>query len=187
MCQTTFEISITAIILIDHYQVNWVGKSLFFWKAKSWDCFLTHWLPMKSILSLIDRDNLTIPIQIQLHQKHKNVSLFFLAFLKYSWNFEHFGEKDYAHRFVFPKLRTTNAWSDKRLKSLVSDNHWTSNTGNVPNQCWNLHHIILIIFTHHFQVNLVGKSLCFWDTKSWDCLLTHWLPMKRILFLIETI
>ena len=136
---------------------------------------------------VLNRDNLTIPIQIQLHQKHKNVSQFFLAFLKSSWNFEHFGEKDYAHRFVFPKLRTTNAWSDKRLKSLVSDNHWTSNTGNVPNQCWNLHHIILIIFTHHFQVNLVGKSLCFWDTKSWDCLLTHWLPMKRILFLIETI
>ena len=34
---------------------------------------------------------------------------------------------------------------------------------------------------------LVLKSLSFSHAKSWDCLLTHWLQMKCILFVIETI
>ena len=40
----------TFIIFIDHCQGSWVGKNLSYWHAKSWDCLLTHWLQMESIL-----------------------------------------------------------------------------------------------------------------------------------------
>ena len=48
---------------------------------------------------VLNRDNLMIPIQIQWSQKHKRFSQFFTAFLKSSWNFEHFDTKDNPHRF----------------------------------------------------------------------------------------
>ena len=44
--------------------------------------------------SLVNRDNLTQPIEILLSQKKKTFSQFSSAFLKASLNFEHFGKKD---------------------------------------------------------------------------------------------
>ena len=44
--------------------------------------------------SLLNRDNLTQPIRTPLSQKHKAFSKFFLAFSKYTLNFEHFEKKD---------------------------------------------------------------------------------------------
>ena len=41
------------IIFIGHCQGNCVRKSLSYWHAKSWDCFLAHCLQMKSILFFI--------------------------------------------------------------------------------------------------------------------------------------
>ena len=89
--------------------------------------------------------------------------------------------------FVVPKLRTPKTWLEKSLKITVSDDPSTSNMVNVPKHCSNLHHSIFIIFIDYCEVNWVGKRLSYWHAKSWDCLLTHWLPMKSILFLIETI
>ena len=43
--------------------------------------------------SLLNRDNLTQPIQMQLSRKQKTFSEFFSPFLKSSWNFEHFQTK----------------------------------------------------------------------------------------------
>ena len=43
----------TFIIFTGHCQENFVGKSLSYWHGKSWDCFLTHCTPMKSILLII--------------------------------------------------------------------------------------------------------------------------------------
>ena len=63
----------------------------------------------------------------------------------------------------------------------------TSNMLNVPWHCWNLHYSTFIRFIDHYQVNWVWKWFSYWHDKSWDCLLTHWLPMKSMLFLIETI
>ena len=48
---------------------------------------------------LLKRDNLTIPIQMQLSQKQKTFSQFFAAFLKSTLNFKHFESKDDPHRF----------------------------------------------------------------------------------------
>ena len=89
--------------------------------------------------------------------------------------------------FIFPELRTPNTWLDKCVKSPVSEDPSRRNMVNVLNHCLNLHRITLIIFIEHCLFNWVGKSFSYSHAKSWDCFLTHWLPMKRILFLIETI
>ena len=47
--------------------------------------------------SLLNRDNLTQPIQMQLSGKQKTFSEFFSAFLKSSLNFEHFLKKGDPH------------------------------------------------------------------------------------------
>ena len=47
--------------------------------------------------SLLNRDNLTQPIQILLYQKRNTFSEYFSAFLKSTLNFEHFEKKDDPH------------------------------------------------------------------------------------------
>ena len=47
--------------------------------------------------SLPNRDNLMQPIHMQLSQKLKTFSQFFLAFSKSRLNFEHFQKKEDAH------------------------------------------------------------------------------------------
>ena len=46
---------------------------------------------------LLNRDNLTQPIQIQLSQKQKTFCEFFFAFLKSILNFKHLPKKDDRH------------------------------------------------------------------------------------------
>ena len=46
---------------------------------------------------LLNRDNLTQPIQIQLSQKQKTFSEFYFAFLKPILNLKHFPKKDDPH------------------------------------------------------------------------------------------
>ena len=55
---------------------------------------------------VLNRDNLTIPIQMQLSQKQKTFSEFFAAFLKSYLNFERFETKMTFIAFVFSKLQT---------------------------------------------------------------------------------
>ena len=47
--------------------------------------------------SLLNRRNLTQPIQVLLSDKVKSFSQFFFAFLKFTLNFEHFQKKDDPH------------------------------------------------------------------------------------------
>ena len=54
--------------------------------------------------SLLNRDNLTQPIQMQLSRKQKTFSEFFAAFLKSSLNFEHFQKKDDSHSWGLSKF-----------------------------------------------------------------------------------
>ena len=48
---------------------------------------------------VLNRNNLTIPIQMQLSEKKKTFYQFFAAFLKSRLNFKHFGKKDDRHSF----------------------------------------------------------------------------------------
>ena len=148
---------------------------------------LVNTLAANEMYPLPITDNLTIPIQMILSRKQKLFSQFFTAFLKWSLNFTHFEKKMTLIAFVFPRLRTPKTWLGKYLTSLISEDPSTSNIVNVPKHCWNVHQCTFIIFIDHCQVNWVGKSLSYWHSKSWDCFLIHWLPLKSILFLIETI
>ena len=56
--------------------------------------------------SLLNRDKLTQPIRTQLSQKHTAFSEFFLAFWKYTLNFEHFQKIVTLIAYLFSKLRT---------------------------------------------------------------------------------
>ena len=124
---------------------------------------------------------------MQLSEKQKNFSRFFAAFLKSRLSFEHFEIKDHPHSFCISEIRTLKTCLDKCRKRLVSEDPSTSNMVNVPKHCWNVHYSTLMIFIVHCLGNWVGKSLSYWHAKSWDWLLTHWLPMKSILFFIGTI
>ena len=48
---------------------------------------------------ILNTDKLTIPIQIQLSQKHKIFCHYFTGFLKSRLNFDHFDKKYDPHRF----------------------------------------------------------------------------------------
>ena len=52
---------------------------------------------------VLNKDNLTIPTEMQLSEKQKMSSQFFAAFLKSTWNFKHFLKKDDSHRVCFFK------------------------------------------------------------------------------------
>ena len=136
---------------------------------------------------VLHRDKLLIPIHMQLSQKQKKFSQFFSAFLKSRLNFEYFEKKKTLITFVFPALGSLKMWLNKCLKIPASQDRLTSNIINVPKHSWDPYHRPFIIFINHCQGNWFGKSLSYWHAKSWDCLLTHWLPMKSILFFIGTI
>ena len=53
---------------------------------------------------VLNRDNLTIPIQTQLSQKQKTFSQFFAAFLKFRLNFEYFETKYAPLRFCVSQI-----------------------------------------------------------------------------------
>ena len=135
----------------------------------------------------LNRDNSMITIHMKLSQKQNTFSELFAAFLKSSLNFKHFEKKMTLIAFVFWKLSTPKTWLRKCLKSPISENPLKSNMADLNNHCWNLHHSIFILFIEYWGVSWVRKTLSYWHEKSWDWLLTHWLPMKSILYLIEII
>ena len=53
---------------------------------------------------VLNRDNLTIPIQMQFCKKQKKFSLFISAFLKLRPNFEHFEKKDDPQSFCISEI-----------------------------------------------------------------------------------
>ena len=137
---------------------------------------------------VLNRDNLTIQIQMQLSQKQKSFSEFVAIVSKSRLNFEHFEKRKMAlTAFVVQILRTLKTWLGKCLKSPITEEPPRTNVVNVPKHCWNLHHSIFIRFTDYCRVMWVGKNLCYWHGKSWDSFLTHCLPMKSILFFKGTI
>ena len=53
---------------------------------------------------VLNKDNLRIPIQMQLSEDQKNFSQFLAAFLKSILNFEHFESKHDRHSFCLPEI-----------------------------------------------------------------------------------
>ena len=80
-----------------------------------------------------------------------------------------------------------NTWLDKCLKSPISEDASTSNMGNGPKHCWRLDYSTFTIFIDPCESNLGLKSVSERYPKSYDCFLTHSLPIINILFLREAI
>ena len=92
---------------------------------------------------VLNRENLMIPIRMQLSKQQKTFS----EFLKSILNFEHFEKEDDPQRFCLLGIRESKKVVRKMSKK------------------------------YRFK----GQA------KIWHCLLTHWMPMRAILFLRETI
>ena len=77
-------------------QLSWKKSLLFTCQIL---VLLVNTLAANEKYPVLNRDNLTIPIQMQLSQKQKTFSEFFAAFLKFTVNFEYFEKTDDPHRF----------------------------------------------------------------------------------------
>ena len=92
------------------YHIDWSQPSQLSWKKS----FLLAWEILGLLVNtsaadekypVLNRDNLTILIQMQLSQKQKIFLNFFAALLKSSLNFKYFEKEDDVDRFLFLKLR----------------------------------------------------------------------------------
>ena len=122
------------------YHIHWSWRSqmsgkkslLLRWKTLE---LLVNTLAANEKYPVLNREYLTIPIQMELSQKQKTFSEFFAAFLKSYWNFERFEEKKMSFiAFVFSKLQTLKTWLDKCLKSPVLEDLFANNMVNVPEE-----------------------------------------------------
>ena len=72
---------------------------------------------------LLNRDNLTQQIQMQLSEKQKSFSEFFFGVLKSILDFKHLSKKDDLEAEIFPEITARRIWLHKCLKSRVSEDH----------------------------------------------------------------
>ena len=100
------------------YQIHWSlpsqlnrKKSFFLtWKTL---VLLLNTLAADEKYPVLNRDNLAIPIQMQLSQKQKTFWKFFAAFLKFCLNFKDLETNMTLIDFLFSKLRTPETLLDK--------------------------------------------------------------------------
>ena len=86
------------------YHINRSRRRKLSWKkSPSLKCkifgLLVNTLTANEKYPVLNRDNLTIPTQMQLSEKQKIFSEFLAAFLKSRISFGHFEKKDYPHSF----------------------------------------------------------------------------------------
>ena len=109
--------------------------------------------------SLPKRDNLMQPIRLELSQKLKTFSEFFLPFSKSSLNFEHFQKKTTLIAYLFVRLRPAKNVFIYMCKSPASDYSSKRNVVNGSQLCLNLSESACGIFIAQRKGNLVAKSL----------------------------
>ena len=92
-----------------HYHIYWsLWRQLTCKKSLLVICKISRLFPntlsADGKYSLLNRDNLTQPIQMQLSRKQKTFSGFFPAFSKSSLNFEYFFKKDDPHSWCISEI-----------------------------------------------------------------------------------
>ena len=108
------------------------------WRQLGWKkCLLVIWkilglfvkiLNADHKYSLLYRENLKKPIQMQLSQKQKFIFQFVSAFLKSRLTFEHFQKKWWpSWQLYLRNCRLQKTWLNKSLKSPISEDRSTSN------------------------------------------------------------
>ena len=148
------------------YRIHWsLGKKLSWKKSLLLTCqvlgLLVNTLSTDEKHLVFHRDNLTIPIKMQLSQKQKVFLNFLLLFWSLAENLHVLKKKMALIAFVFPKIRISKTRLDKCLKSPVSEDVSTSYMVKAPKYRWNLHHSTFIIYIDHWKVNCVGKYLSY--------------------------
>ena len=108
---------------------------------------------------LLNREDLTQPIWMQLSQKEKKIDNFFLHFWNLNWILNISQRKMTFIADVFPKLGLPKTWLGKCLKSPVSRDPLTSNMGNGPKHSLNPEESTFTIFIDHCKSNWVESSL----------------------------
>ena len=86
------------------YHIYWSLPSKLSWKKSLFlICqilgLLVNTLPADEKYLVLNRDNLTIAIEMLLSQKQKSFAQFFAVFLKFRMNFQYFEKNDDPHRF----------------------------------------------------------------------------------------
>ena len=100
--------------------------------------------------SLLNRANLTQPIQMHVSRKQKTSSQFFAALLKCKLNFEHFQKKRWApYLTYFRNYGPRKTSLDQCRKSPVPRDPSESNMVNLPKHCWNIQDSSFTIFIDH--------------------------------------
>ena len=145
------------------YHIHWSLPSQLSWKKSLLlTCqilgLLVNTLAADEKYPVLNRDNLTIPIQMQLSLTQNTFFYFWLQFWNVDWILNILKQKMTLRDFVFPNLRTRKTKSDKFLKSVVWEDPSRSNMENVPKDCRSLCHSTFITFIDHCPVNWVGKS-----------------------------
>ena len=110
---------------------------------------------------LVNRDNLTQPIHMQVSRKEKTFSQFFAAFLKSRLNFENFQKKEGLSKLMyFGNYRPRKTWLDQCLESPFSTDPSKSKMVNAPKHYWNVKHSSFTIFFDNCEANWLARSLC---------------------------
>ena len=110
--------------------------------------------------SLLNRNNLTQPIQILLSQKQKTFYEFFWAFLKSTLNFDHFQQKDDPYSRRISQITVSKKeWLDKCLEYHASEYPSTNNMINGHKHSCNSDDATFTIFVDPCENSSVGKSL----------------------------
>ena len=148
-----------------HHIYWWLWRQLTFKKSLLVICKISRLFPntlsADGKYSLLNRDNLTEPIQMQVSRKEKTFSQFFSSFLKSNLNFEHIRKKEMTLiADVFRNYGPRKTWLDQCLKSLVSRDPSESNIVTAPKHCWNLHGSTVTIFIDRCEGYCLTKSLC---------------------------
>ena len=91
------------------YHIHWsLARKLCSKKSLLLTCqilgLLVNTLAADEKYPVLNRDNLTIPIQMQLSQKQKTFSQIFPAFLEFRSNFEYFEKKYDPHSFCISEI-----------------------------------------------------------------------------------
>ena len=138
------------------YYIHWSVASQLTWKKSLLlTCkilgLLFNTLATDEKYALLQKDNLTIPIQMQLSQKLRSFSQFFAAFLKYRLNFNKFQTKYDPQIFCLSEIRASENVVRKMSKKSRFRGPFGNNMLNVPKHCWNQHQSTFIIFNDQFK------------------------------------
>ena len=110
--------------------------------------------------SLLNRDNLTQPFQMQLSPKTRSFFSTFIYISEICVKFWIFSKKRWPSWLMyFRNYGLQKTWLDIAIKSPVSAYPFTSNMVNRPKHCWNLNNSTVTIFGDHFEEKWDGKCL----------------------------